>query len=72
MPADVVYWIGFAVALAFIVFGADDLLWDVFALFRRVGRKKVPLARINEKPPKMLAVVIAAWHEDAVIGEVID
>ena len=72
MPADVVYWIGFAVALAFIVFGADDLLWDVFALFRRVGRKKVPLARIDEKPPKMLAVVIAAWHEDAVIGEVID
>lgn len=72
MPADVVYWIGFVVALAFIVFGADDLLWDVFALFRRVGRKKVPLARINEKPPKMLAVVIAAWHEDAVIGEVID
>lgn len=68
MPADVVYWIGFFVALALIVLGAVDLLWDVFALFRRVGRDKVALARIDEKPPKMLAVVIAAWREDAVIG----
>ena len=72
MDAQVVYWIGFFVALAFIVFGADDLLWDVFALFRGIGKKRVKLSLINEKPPKMLAVVIAAWHEDAVIGEVVD
>ncbi|MFQ8869325.1 MAG: glycosyltransferase, partial [Eggerthella lenta] len=32
----------------------------------------VKLSLINEKPPKMLAVVIAAWHEDAVLGEVVD
>ena len=72
MDAQVVYWIGFFVALAFIVFGADDLLWDVFALFRGIGKRRVKLSLINEKPPKMLAVVIAAWHEDAVIGEVVD
>lgn len=72
MDAQVVYWIGFFVALAFIVFGADDLLWDVFALFRGIGKKRVKLSLINEKPPKMLAIVIAAWHEDAVIGEVVD
>ena len=72
MDEQVVYWIGFFVALAFIVFGADDVLWDVFALFRGAGKKRVKLSLINEKPPKMLAVVIAAWHEDAVLGEVVD
>ena len=72
MDEQVVYWIGFFVALAFIVFGADDVLWDVFALFRGTGKKRVKLSLINEKPPKMLAVVIAAWHEDAVLGEVVD
>ncbi|WP_302396385.1 glycosyltransferase [Eggerthella sinensis] len=72
MDSQVVYWIGFAVALAFIVFGADDLLWDIYALFRGIGKKRVRLSLINEKPPKMLAVVIAAWHEDAVLGEVVD
>ena len=72
MDAHVVYWVGFFVALAFIAFGADDLLWDVFALFRGIGKKRVKLSVINEKPPKMLAVVIAAWHEDAVLGEVVD
>ena len=69
MDEQVVYWIGFFVALAFIVFGADDVLWDVFALFRGAGKKRVKLSLINEKPPKMLAVVIAAWHEDAVLGD---
>ena len=39
MDEQVVYWIGFFVALAFIVFGADDVLWDVFALFRGTGKK---------------------------------
>lgn len=72
MDPQIVYIAGFVVALAFIVFGADDLLWDVYALFRGIGKKRVRLALINEKPPKMLAVVIAAWHEDAVIGEVVD
>ena len=72
MDEQVVYWIGFFVALAFVVFGADDVLWDVFALFRGTGKKRVKLSLINEKPPKMLAVVIAAWHEDAVLGEVVD
>ena len=69
MDEQVVYWIGFFVALAFVVFGADDVLWDVFALFRGTGKKRVKLSLINEKPPKMLAVVIAAWHEDAVLGD---
>ena len=32
MDEQVVYWIGFFVALAFVVFGADDVLWDVFCL----------------------------------------
>lgn len=72
MDPQVIYWIGFFVALAFIVFGADDLLWDIFTLFRGIGKKRVELSRVNEKPPKMLAIVIAAWHEDTVIGEVVD
>ena len=48
MDEQVVYWIGFFVALAFIVFGADDVLWDVFALFRGTGKKRVKLSLINE------------------------
>ena len=72
MESDIVYIVGLIVALAFVVFGADDLLWDLYALFRGIGRERVDLASINEKPPKMLAVVIAAWHEDAVLGEVVD
>lgn len=64
--------IGFIIALAFIVFGIDDLLWDIYALFRKVRGVHVDLTTLDQKPPKMLAIVIAAWHEDAVIGAVVD
>ena len=72
METEVVYVIGLVIALAFIVFGIDDLAWDIFSLFRGANHKRVDLALVNDKPPKMLAIVVAAWHEESVIGEVVD
>lgn len=72
IESDVIYLIGFIIAFSFVLFGIDDLLWDIFSLFRGIGKKRVPLEEINEKPPKMLAIIIAAWHEDAVLGDVVD
>jgi adsorption protein B len=71
MLESIVLVIGIVVALAFVFFGTDDLLWDIYTLFHRVKIEHIDLAALDQKPPRMLAVVIAAWHEDAVIGDVV-
>lgn len=67
--------IGLAVALGFIVFSIDDLIWDMFNIVRKIRRGetgRLPIEHIDAVPAKLLAVVVAAWHEDNVLKAVIE
>jgi hypothetical protein len=67
--------IGLFVALGFIVFSVDDLAWDILNIVRNIRRgelKHLPFESLDAAPPKLLAVVIAAWHEDNVLEAVVD
>lgn len=68
----VVQIIGLVIVLSFIFFGIDDLLWDVYSLFRGKSDRRVDPAEIERKLPRMLAIAVAAWHESAVLGEVVE
>jgi adsorption protein B len=54
----------------------DDVIWDIWYLFSRYWRNKsnkIPIAVLDDLPPKLLAVMIAAARdEDNVIEQVID
>jgi adsorption protein B len=72
---QVIQGIGLIVALCFIFFGIDDLLWDVFNIVRKIryGESgRLPIERLDSVPSKLLAVIVAAWHEDNVIESVIE
>lgn len=72
--AHVLYLIGLVLVLLYIIMGFDDFLWDIFTLTRRISYRKQRLDfhLLNKVPPKLLAVAVAAWHEDNVLGDVID
>jgi bacteriophage N4 adsorption protein B len=75
MLTDFLYVFGLVVASGFVLFGLDDLIWDLAYMFNRrlhVKSEHVSWADIDTKPPKLIAIIIAAWHEDAVIESVID
>ena len=67
-----IYTIGLIVAGMYIILSFDDLIWDIITLFTRNRSKKIKIDTLNEVPPKLLAIGIAAWHEENVIGDVID
>ncbi len=65
---------GLFVALGFIVFSIDDLVWDILNIVRNIRHgelKRLPFESLDAAPPKLLAVVIAAWHEDNVLEAVV-
>ena len=68
------YNIGLALVILYLLMGFDDFIWDVFTLLLRTSYKKqrLDLKQLNSIPPKLLALTIAAWHEDNVLGDVID
>lgn len=69
-----IYYLGLIVALLFILFGIDDLIWDVVFFFKSRFRKdddKIPMDELDNTVPKLLAVIVAAWQEDAVLYDVI-
>lgn len=71
----VVQVIGLIVALCYILFSIDDIFWDVFSIVRKITHvevERLPIENLDTVPPKLLAVIIAAWHEDNVIEPVID
>jgi len=70
-----VYVIGLIVAVGMILFNIDDVIWDIVYLFsvKRHGKEeRLPVAMLDDLPPKLLAIMIAAWHEENVLGQVID
>lgn len=68
--------LGLILVVIFILMGLDDFIWDMVAVTKSMRQKKsrkpLDLQAVHEEAPKMRAVMIAAWHEDNVIGEVID
>ncbi len=67
--------IGLIVAAGFILFSIDDLIWDIVNIMRiiRFGKPdRLPFEQLDAVPPKLLAVMVAAWHEDNVIWDVIE
>ena len=65
-----VYIIGLLVAIGMLVFNIDDIMWDIGYLLsseRRRKEERIPMAMLDELPPKLLAVMVAAWHEENVI-----
>ncbi|MEG6511458.1 glycosyltransferase [Desulforamulus ruminis] len=54
--------------------GADDFIWDIVTMFRRsrYRKQRLDLHKLDSLPPKLLAMVIAAWREDNVLGDVIN
>lgn len=69
---ETIYYIGLVVAAIFVLLGLDDLVWDFLSIFLRKPSAKIPLKDLDAKPPKLIALMIAAWKEDAVIEQVID
>lgn len=71
---DFLYIAGLVLVLLYLAMGVDDFLWDLVAVAHRLrGKKKnLDMAVVNQVPPKLIAVMIAAWHEDNVLGEVIE
>ena len=72
--ADTLYAIGVVLVTLYLVMGADDFIWDILTLFKRTrsSNQHLKLYKLDGVPPKLLAVAIAAWREDNVLGDVID
>ena len=69
------YLIGLVIAASFILFSIDDIFFDLVYFLRRKKRPsedKVPINKLESYPPKLLGILIAAWHEDNVLEAVID
>lgn len=70
----IIQLIGLMVALGYIVLNIDDLIWDIFNIVRKIRNGeagRLPMEQLDAVPPKLLAVIIAAWHEDNVLESVI-
>lgn len=72
-----IYTIGLIFAILIILISWDDFVWDLFyVLGRFFGKIKVnhtiKLEAVESVVPKMMAVIIAAYHEEDVIEAVIE
>ncbi|MHB0976800.1 MAG: glycosyl transferase family protein [Candidatus Aquicultorales bacterium] len=70
----VFFVICWAVAVAFLFFGLDDLFIDLYYIVsaKYRARKRLKTRQFDEVPPKRIAVFIAAWQEAAVIGTMLE
>jgi len=68
------YVLGLILVTLFLLMGFDDFIWDVLTLVKRTQQRnqRLDLHKLDDTPPKLLAVAIAAWREDNVLGDVID
>lgn len=74
MDINWLYILGLALAILYLLMGFDDFLWDFSALFLKFKTKKnkLNMSLVNDTPPKLIAIMIAAWQEDNVLGSVIE
>lgn len=70
----IVQAIGLIVALFFVFFSLDDLIWDLAGILHKVRRgeaRRLPFETLDASVPRLLAVMIAAWREDNVLEQVV-
>ncbi|HOB28690.1 MAG TPA: glycosyltransferase [Bacillota bacterium] len=68
-------FIGLIVALLYVIFSIDDIIWDIAHFVKKrvnTEEDQLPLEKLDAIPPKLLAVIIAAWHEERVLELVIE
>lgn len=68
------YTIGLTLVILYILMGLDDFIWDIGTLIKRKKQKQKTLSfnELDKTPPKLIAIVIAAWHEDNVLLDVVE
>lgn len=64
--------IGLIVALLYLIFNVDDFIWEIICTFKKRRVASLLPEDLEEVPPKLLAVLVAAWQEDNVLEDVID
>lgn len=74
MPETTLQLIGLYLVILYIIIAFDDFIWDVFTLTKGFFKRKsiIKINTLTKKPPKLIAVTIAAWKEDNVIADVIE
>ncbi|MFI3171364.1 MAG: glycosyltransferase [Eubacteriales bacterium] len=74
MSADTLYIIGLILVSLYLITGFDDFVWDIITLIKRRKQKEQILnfEELDQIPPKLIAVIIAAWHEDNVLLDVVE
>lgn len=71
---NILYLVGLVLVIFYVLIGFDDFVWDLIMLIKayRYKKSKLDLKELNAVPPKLIALMIAAWHEDNVLERVID
>lgn len=68
--------LGLCLALLYVLFSLDDLIWDIFysvtSFLGRKKRQRIHLEDLDATLPRLMAIVVAAWQEKEVLGNVID
>jgi adsorption protein B len=68
-------WAVLVIAAFYVVFAADDLVFDITYWLGRLNgwwhREPVPLQSLDAEPPRKIAVMIPAWHEADVIASML-
>ncbi|MFI3173154.1 MAG: glycosyltransferase [Eubacteriales bacterium] len=74
MSASTLYIIGLILVTLYLITGFDDFIWDIITLIKRRKQKEQTLKfeELDKIPPKLIAVIIAAWHEDNVLLDVVE
>ncbi len=75
MSFTAIYIIGLVFVLLVLLISVDDLIWDIYYTFSKLfGKIKLPTIdaeEVDDKIPRKMAVMVAAYNEENVLGEVI-
>lgn len=71
-----IYYIGLIFVILLIFISLDDLIWDIYILFRskrmKTGTSIITYKELRDTVPGFLAIVIAAYREEDVLEDVIE
>ena len=58
----------------YILTGFDDFIWDLVTVFKRITKptQNLEIKVLDSEPPKLIALIVAAWHEENVLFDVIE
>lgn len=70
-----IYIIGLVFVILVLFISIDDLIWDIYygmgKLFGKIKSPIIDAEEVEDKIPRKLAVMVAAYNEENVLGEVI-